>query len=117
MKIKKVVIEIKPLKESLKEFAGTFEKIKKKERVAPRYGVSFSEVDGFRKFFSRKRMELLSIIKHKKPKSIYELAKLADRKYKNVYDDVELLQDLGLITREKNHVDVGFNKLSIEVDV
>ena len=62
-------------------------------------------------------MELLHAIKHNKPKSIYELAKITKREYKNVYDDVELLFRLGLITKEKNKVDVDFTKLSIEVVV
>ena len=117
MKVKKVMIEIRPLKESLKEFAEVFEKVKKDEKVVLKRGVSYSDVDSFRKFFSRRRMELLKVIKHEKPKSIYKLAKLVDREYKNVYDDVELLEELGLVVREDNHVDVGFSKLSIEVAV
>lgn len=117
MKIKNVVIEIRPLKDTLKEFAEVFGKIKNHEAVTPKRGVGFSTVEDFRKFFSKRRMELLSIIKHKKPKSIYELAKITNRGYKNVYDDVELLEHLGLITREDHRVDVEFNKLHIELAV
>ncbi len=117
MKIKKIIVEIKPLKESLKEFAEVFGKVKKGEKVIATKGVGFSSVDSFRKFFSRRRMELLSVIKHKKPKSIYQLAKLLDRGYKNVYDDVELLEELGLIIKENHNMDVDFNKLCIEVAV
>ena len=117
MKIKKVIIEIKPLKQSLKGFAEAFGKIKRNEKITPKYGVGFSNIESFRKFFSKKRIELLSIIKHKKPRSIYHLAKLANREYKNVYDDVELLENLGLITKENHHVDVEFNKLSVEIAV
>ena len=117
MKIKKVIIEIKPLKETLKEAAEVFRKEKNGEKVIPTTGISFSDVDTFRKFFSKKRMELLSVIKHKQPKSIYQLAKFLNRGYKNVYDNVELLEELGLITRENNGVDVGFNKLCVEVAV
>ena len=62
-------------------------------------------------------MELLSIIKHKNPKSVYELAKISKRAYKNVHDDIVLLEQLGLITRENHRVEVEFNKLNIEVAV
>ena len=117
MKIKNIVIEIRPLKDTLKEFAEVFGKIKNDEKVIPKRGLGFSNVEDFRKFFSKKRMELLSIIKQRKPKSVYELAKISKRAYKNVYDDIALLDQLGLITRENHHVDVEFNKLHIEIAV
>ena len=117
MKIKKVIVEIKPLKEKLNEFAKVFEKVKKEEKIMPKRSVGFSDINSFRSFFSKKRMELLHAIKHKKPKSIYQLAKLLNREYKNVYDDVILLEELGLITKENHNVDVDFNKLCVEVAV
>jgi len=117
MKIKKVIIEIKPLKESLKEFAKTFERARKRSTINSKTSIGFSDVGSFRKFFSEKRMELLSVIKHKKPKSIYQLAKILNREYKNVYDDVELLEELGLIAKEQHNVNVDFNKLCVEVAV
>ena len=97
--------------------AWVFGKIKRNEKVIPKHKVSFSDVNSFRSFFSKKRMELLSIIKHKKPKSVYQLAKFANREYKNVYDDVELLERLGLIFKEENNVNVDFDKLSVEIAV
>ena len=117
MKIKKVVVEIKPLKEALKEFAEAFGEVKKEKKAISKRSIGFSDVDSFRVFFSKKRMELLSAIKHKKPKSVYQLAKILDREYKNVYDDVKLLEELGLITKENHSVEVEFNKLCVEVAV
>lgn len=117
MKIKKVIVEIKPLKESLKDFAEVFGKVKRGEKVIQRRGISFSNVDSFRKFFSRRRMELISVIRHRKPRSIYQLAKMLNREYKNVYDDVNLLEELGLISKENHNVEVDFNKLSIEISI
>ena len=117
MKIKRIIIEIRPLKESLKEFAETFGKVKRKEKITHKYGIGFSNIASFRKFFSKRRIELLHIVKHRKPKSIYQLAKLVDRRYKNVYDDVKLLEKLDLITRKNHRVGVDFNKLSVELEV
>jgi len=116
MKIKKIIVEIKPLKEALKDFSRTYGKIKK-GKLIKRNSVGFTDVSSFRRFFSEKRMELLSVVKHRKPKSIYQLASFLDREYKNVYDDVELLEELGLVTREDHGVEVEFNKLNIEIAV
>ncbi len=49
------------------------------------------------KIFSKTRMEILQAIITRKPQSIYELAKIVDRDFKNVYADVQFLNDVGLI--------------------
>ncbi|MFH1053742.1 MAG: hypothetical protein V1740_04995 [Candidatus Woesearchaeota archaeon] len=115
MRIRKVKIEIKSLVKSLNEFAETFEKVRKGEYVEPKEVVSFTNFDVFRSFFTDKRMQLLKIIKEKKPKSIYQLAKLAKRNYKNVYDDVKLLKYYGLVTNKDNKVRTDFDKIEVDV--
>ena len=78
MKIKKVIIEIKPLNKSLGEFAEAFGKVRRNENIKTKYSIGFTNIDSFRKFFSQKRMELLSIIKKIKiytAISIYNLLK------------------------------------------
>ena len=117
MKVQNVIVEIKPTKEALKEFAEVFGKVKRGEAVKPKRSIGFSNVEGFRKFFSERRMQLLSVIKHHKPRSIYHLAQLTKRQYKNVYDDVKLLEDLGLVNQEKQRLSVDFTKLNVELKV
>lgn len=117
MRLKKIIIGIKPLKEALKDFAIHYGKIKNGKKVIKKESIGFSNVNSFRRFFSQKRMELLSVIKQQKPKSIYKLAKILNRQYKNVHEDVELLEELGLITRENHGVEVGYNKLLVEIAV
>ncbi len=114
---RKYIVEIKPLKEALKNFASYYNKMKVGKVVKRKESVGFSNVHNFRKFFSEKRMELLSAIKHQRPKSIYQLAKILNREYKNVHEDVGLLEELGLITKENHCVEVEFEKLCIEVAV
>ena len=46
---------------------------------------------------SEERIRLLRIIRHKKPKSIYSLAKLVKRDRKNVITDLNILRNAGLI--------------------
>ena len=49
------------------------------------------------KVLSQPRLEILSAILKDHPKSIYALAKLINRDFKNVHADVKLLADVGLI--------------------
>jgi predicted transcriptional regulator len=48
-----------------------------------------------------KRMELLEYISQVHPSSIKELAQKVERDYKNVYDDVDVLQRFHLLEMEK----------------
>jgi predicted transcriptional regulator len=59
--------------------------------------LSFESVESFRKILTPKRIELLRAIRHKKPGSIYELAKILNRDLKNIRDDIELMEELGLV--------------------
>jgi predicted transcriptional regulator len=42
-------------------------------------------------------MELLHLIRERRPKSIYQLAKISGRDFKNVHADVALLKQYGLV--------------------
>lgn len=46
---------------------------------------------------TQERLKLLKAVKVTKPQSIYELAKLVNRDFKNVSQDVQFLADMGLI--------------------
>ncbi len=46
-------------------------------------------------------MEILHVIREKHPKSIYQLAKITKRDFKNVYEDVKTLKYFGLIKMGK----------------
>lgn len=50
-----------------------------------------------RQLLSNEKARILHIIKTKKPKSIYELAKTLKRGFKSVNDDVKFLQRFGFI--------------------
>ena len=59
--------------------------------------LSFESLEAFRKILTPKRMELLRTIRHERPSSIYELAKMVRRDIKNVREDISMLKDLGLV--------------------
>ncbi|MBN1377078.1 HTH domain-containing protein [Candidatus Woesearchaeota archaeon] len=86
--------------------------------------ISFQSLDQLRKFLTAKRLELLRVIRHKKPGSIYELAKLVNRTPENVNTDIKLLKKLGFVEIEKVKdirtrivPEVNYNKMTLEIAV
>ncbi len=86
--------------------------------------ISFQSLDQLRKFLTHKRLELLRVIKHKKPKSIYELAKLVNRAPENVNTDIKFLEHLGFVEvakvkeiRKKLVPEVSYDKMTLEISV
>lgn len=69
----------------LKKFSGSDEKY------------DFESLSSLRRLLSNEKARLIHLIKSKKPKSIYELAKLAKRDFKSVVEDVKLFEKFGLI--------------------
>lgn len=57
----------------------------------------FEGISALRKLLSNERSRLLHIIKTKKPKSVYELAKLLKRDLKAVNNDIKLMERFGFI--------------------
>jgi len=123
MKVRNIKISVKKLEEGLREFAETWEKIERGEKVEPREELSFASMDTLRKFLTKKRMELLHIIKNQAPESIYELAKLVKRDLKSVNTDIKVLVDLELVSlerlkeRRKMKPTASFDKLNIEITI
>lgn len=99
MKVKK--IQVKSLKESLRDFATAYKKTSKRKLVKYKGGVFFASMEAVRKILTENRINILKTIKEKKPESLYELAKLTQRDLKNVVQDVSFLENLGLVDLQK----------------
>ena len=124
MKIKKVKIGIKSTKKALEEFVQAGEAIEQGQKVKPEKGIYFASLSGFRRALTPKRLELLHIIKEKRPSSLQELARISGRNMKNIITDVSLLENLGLIElhraqkgRKEATPRVGYNRISLEIAV
>jgi predicted transcriptional regulator len=124
MKVRKIDIGIKGLKESLKDFAETWKKLEAGKKVKKEEGIYFDSIDTMRAVLTNNRLLVLKIIRERKPNSVYELAKMLDRDLKNVNQDLRLLAEVGLVTLEKieddkkrviPHVDYG--KILLEIPV
>ena len=94
---KEFMVQINDLKSSLKDFAATYKKLEKGEEIKPVEKLTFVNVDVFRKFATSKRLELLKIIKERKPKSIKDLERWTKRDYKSINVDLEVLRKLNLV--------------------
>ena len=57
----------------------------------------FEALSSLRKLLSNEKAKIMHVIKTKKPKSMYELAKFVGRDFKSVSDDISLLKRFGLV--------------------
>jgi len=114
MKIKKIKIEIKNIKDIFEDVKNTIKKIERGEKLK-------SVKEAFRKALTPKRLELLHIIKTKNPSSINRLARLAKRDIKNVAEDVKYLEQIGLIEKQEHEREIRpfieYDKINLEIAV
>lgn len=59
--------------------------------------LSFPDFETLGRVITPTRLEILSVVRAKRPRSIQELARLTGRDFKNVYQDVRVLEEAGLI--------------------
>src|SRR4030066_1924040 len=97
MKGKKGKIGIKSVREALKDFVAAGTAIERGEKVKKEKGVYFESIEGFRKALTPKRLELLHLLKEKRPKSLQELSRFAKRDMKSIVTDIKILESLDLI--------------------
>lgn len=97
MKVKRLKVGVRPLKEGLQEFRSTLKALKAGQKVPKRTGVYFVSVEAMRQVLTEPRLTLLHTIRTRRPRSFAALAKLARRDFKNVRVDVKILSDLGLV--------------------
>lgn len=57
----------------------------------------FDGLLSLRKLLTKEKARMLDVIKYKSPNSIYELAKILNRPFKAVMDDIKLLERFGFI--------------------
>ena len=95
--MKTVTFTIEPFTEGLKRFKETFEAARAGRPVEPRELVGFTSLEAARNFLTRERLGLLRTIKARRPRSIYELARMVGRDLKNVQEDIRILERHGLV--------------------
>jgi len=79
----------------IKESKGTFSIFSKQKISKEDY--NFEGISALRKLFSNEKARILDVVKYKDPKSMYDLAKILERPFKAVFDDIKLLQRFGFV--------------------
>ena len=79
------------------ELLAAAQKIDRGETIKEQKGEYFESLDAVRNVLTPRRLELWHIIRDRKPASISNLAILADRDFKSVYQDVRLLAAVGIV--------------------
>ena len=90
-------IEISSPDESMRQFADVWHKAEQGEEVEPIYSVGFESMAELISTLTPKRWELIERLHKEGPMSIYALAKILQRDYKNVHTDVKALSELEII--------------------
>jgi predicted transcriptional regulator len=124
MKVKKIDIGIKGLKESLKDFADTWKALERGNNIKKQEGIYFDSIDAMRAVLTNRRLLILKTIREYKPKSVYGLAKILRRDLKNVRQDLRLLSEVGLVIFKETETDkrrimpeVNYAKILLEIQV
>ena len=71
------------------------------KHIKPLRGEFFESLEAVRNVLTEKRLELWRLIRDKKPASILEASRLANRDFKSVHQDISLLVTFGLVELRK----------------
>ena len=99
MKNKKVLLLVEPTSKAMNRAFSMLAKPSNKYKGVEI--ISFPNFETLGKVITGARLELLHVIRVAKPKSIQELARVVERDFKNVHQDVTLLAEFGLIELKK----------------
>ncbi len=89
------------MRAALDEARDTMERIIAKQPARKIRDINFTSYEAMRKLLTPRRLELLHVIKEKRPQSAYELAHILRRDLKNVNADLTLLAKIGLVELRK----------------
>ncbi len=107
----------------IKESYGAFDLFRKPGVSKADY--DFSGIAALRQLLSNEKARILDTIKTKNPKSIYELAKILKRDFKQVSEDIKLLERFGFIElveeKTKNRIrhkpEIAVDRILINVQI
>ena len=101
--MKTVTFSIRPLSEVVDDFAETFDVVRTGRPIPkkPRDEVGFTSIEAARNFLMRERLALRRTIRTRHPGSLYEQAKMVSRDFKNVQEDIRILERHGLVRTAK----------------
>lgn len=116
MKILTIKVE-EPQKVS-RNLLKVLKKVYKGEDIPVENVLTFTSVGRMFKTLTPARWEIIEALQHKEFKSIRELAKHLKRDYSNVWKDIQILHDLGIVEMKKTDkgwkVSIPYQKIVVE---
>lgn len=101
MSLRRLKIGIRTRLEREKALRAAFGRIRHGDLTPRESGLYFEGVEELRRVLTERRFDLLLAIARHHPNSVRELADLTGRDYKNVSEDIALLEQLGLVEMEE----------------
>lgn len=95
MKLKMLNIKFKTQDQLIREVKGALSG--KTTAIDKKNELVFDSIESFKRFMSTNKLELLITISKISPESIYQLAKIVDRKYPHVLKDCRELEFFGFL--------------------
>jgi predicted transcriptional regulator len=109
-------VNVESLASSLKRAASVMEALEQGKKVKRQEGIGFANVASMLSLFTPKRWELIEALKSSGAMSVYALAKMLKRNYKNVHTDVGALIEWDILKKnESNLVYVPYSELVFDV--
>src|SRR6478672_7777065 len=96
---KKLYVGVSAVDDALDRFEAAWHLASGRKPPAPLAVLSFADLPLLMKNLTPARWDLLKRLKGKEPLTIFALARLLERDYKNVHTDVSRLLDLNLLEK------------------
>jgi predicted transcriptional regulator len=111
-----IKIEVKGVEESAKEAVRAWERAE--QGIVPEEPVDrlcFQSLETLLSVLTTRRLELMKVLHESGPSSVRALAKRLNRDYKNVHQDIALLEKIGLIERKDGKASAPWERIIAEI--
>jgi predicted transcriptional regulator len=113
---KNIKIEVKGEKGSAGEFINAWHRAERGESPEePVNRIYFQNLETLLRTLTPRRLELLKTLHDRDSISVRALAMALKRDYKNVYQDMKVLENIGLVVRTGNGLSVPWERIVAEI--
>ncbi len=112
----KVQVNVGSLADMGERFAGAWNRASSGEQVQETH-VTFLDMQTMMDTLSPRRLELLRHVRQHESGSVRELAQSLGRDYKNVHQDVAVLESAGLLVRDGRRLTTPWDELQANVSL
>ena len=113
---KNIKIEVKGEKGSAGEFINAWHRAERGESPeGPVNRIYFQNLETLLRTLTPRRLELLKTVHDRDSISVRALAMALKRDYKNVYQDMKVLENIGLVVRTGNGLSVPWERIVAEI--